>query len=274
MTANAEQIDFWNGQAGETWVRSQDRLDKMLNGLSNIVLTKASTRPGERVLDVGCGCGATSLVLAKQGGIVHGVDVSAPMLAHARQRAAKVDNLSFTEADAAVHDFEGAYQLVFSRFGVMFFEDPFVAFKNLHAALASDGRLVFMCWQSPANNPWVSTAGRVIAPFLDQAEAPDPKAPGPFAFADESYLRDILVQAEFRDIEIESVTLDLLVGDDLESAMRFQGEVGPLARALTELSDEKKVQALDAVRQVFSTQMTPSGLKLGGATWLVSAKAS
>lgn len=274
MTANSDQIDFWNGQAGETWVRSQDRLDKMLNDLSDIALTKAATRPGERVLDVGCGCGATSLVLAEQGGLVHGVDISAPMLAHARQRATNIENLSFTEADAATHNFEGAYQLVFSRFGVMFFEDPFVAFKNLHAALVSDGRLVFMCWQSPANNPWVSTAGRAIAPFLDPTEPPDPKAPGPFAFADENYLRDILHQANFKDIEIESVTLDLLVGSDLESAMRFQGEVGPLARALTELSDEKKAQALDAVHQVFSAQMTPSGLKLGGATWLVSAKAS
>lgn len=271
MTENADQIEYWNGQAGQTWVRAQERLDAMLEDFSAIALTKAAPAQGERVLDVGCGCGATSIALAQQGAEVRGVDISEPMLARAQQRAEGLGGVSFTRADAANYSFAQEYDLIFSRFGVMFFQEPFAAFQNLRQALGQQGRLVFMCWQPPANNPWISEAGRVIAPFLADTSPPDPKAPGPFAFADQQYVQDILEQANFGNVDIESVTLDLHIGDDLESVMQSQGEVGPIARALTELEGEQKEQALLAVRNLFSEKMTDTGLDLGAATWLVSA---
>ena len=270
---NAAQIEFWNGQTATTWVRSQERLDDMLQHLSAIAIDKASAQTGERVIDVGCGCGATTLAMAQAGASVWGVDISAPMLARAKERASGIKNVAFAEADAAVQALTPDHQLIFSRFGVMFFADPYAAFKNLRTGLSDDGRLVFMCWQSPAVNPWISVAGRAIAPFLPEAEPLDPRAPGPFAFADADYVRDILQQANFVDVQIDSVTLDMHVGDDLESAMFSQGEIGPMARVLAELSGDKKEQALAAVREVFSERMTERGLDLGAATWLVSAQA-
>ncbi len=217
MTDNSDQIEYWNGQAGDTWVRAQERLDAMLEPLSSIVLDKAAACSGERVIDVGCGCGATSLALAASGAEVWGVDISAPMLARARERAAGLSNVVFSKADAATAQLTADHQLIFSRFGVMFFSDPLLAFKNLHSGLSDDGRMVFMCWQAAQVNPWITIAGRAIQPFLPPAEPVDPKAPGPFAFADKDYLNTLLVDAGFSHIEINPVSADLHVGDDLES---------------------------------------------------------
>jgi SAM-dependent methyltransferase len=274
VTDNSDQIEYWNGQAGDTWVRAQERLDAMLEPLSSIVLDKAAACSGERVIDVGCGCGATSLSLAASGAEVWGVDISAPMLARARERAAGLSNVVFSKADAATAQLTADHQLIFSRFGVMFFSDPLLAFKNLHSGLSDDGRMVFMCWQAAQVNPWITIAGRAIQPFLPPAEPVDPKAPGPFAFADKEYLNTLLVDAGFSHIEINPVSADLHVGDDLVAAMQFQGEVGPLARVLAELSGENKEVALQAVREAFTPLLTESGLNLEGATWLVSARRS
>jgi hypothetical protein len=182
-----------------------------------------------------------------------------------------MDNVAFGKTDAATQDLTPDHQLIFSRFGVMFFADPVAAFANLRAGLTEDGRLVFVCWQAPRANPWVSIAGRVIQPFLAESEAPDPRAPGPFAFADEDYLRGILEQAGYANIVLDGINIDLHIGDDLESAMQSQGEVGPVARALAELEGDKKEQALTAVREAFTPLLTDAGLNLGAAVWLVSA---
>ena len=148
---NQEQIDYWNQRAGATWAELQERLDALLAPLSKAGLNAAQVKAGERVLDVGCGCGDTSIALQQKGAEVLGVDVSAPMLEHARKRDSSV---KYLQADAARTDFEGVFDLMFSRFGVMFFDDPKSAFKNLHGALKPDGRMLFVCWQPPAANPW------------------------------------------------------------------------------------------------------------------------
>ena len=271
MTDNSQQIEYWNGVAGDTWVRGQERLDAMLTELSALVVAKADPQPGERVIDIGCGCGATSLALAAQGASVWGIDISAPMLARAEQRADGMENLAFSQADAATQALNPDHQLIFSRFGVMFFDDPVAAFTNLRSGLSEDGRLVFICWQAPADNLWVSLAGRVLQQYLPPAEAVDPQAPGPFAFAKADYLGGILEQAGFANIAIESRTVELHLGDDLDAAMQAQAEVGPVARVLSELSGDTKEQALAAVREVFTQHMNDQGLDLGGAVWLVSA---
>ena len=271
MSENQQQIEYWNGEAGATWVRAQERLDSMLEPLSAVAIDKASPAGGERVIDVGRGCGTTSLAIAARGASVWGVDISEPMLAHAKQRASGMDNVAFSVADAASQAMTPDHDLIFSRFGVMFFADPVAAFSNLRGGLKPSGRMVFLCWQAPRANPWVSIGGAAIQPYLPETEAPDPKAPGPFAFADPDYLRGILEQAGFADIAIDPVEMNLCLGADLDAAMEFQGQVGPAARALAELSGAAREDALAAARAALEPYAGADGVVLGSATWLVSA---
>lgn len=272
---NEAQIDYWNGQAGETWVRSMDRIDAILAPITQILLERAAVVPGERAVDVGCGCGSTTLELARRGALVFGVDISEPMLALARQRAAGQKNVAFRRADAATQPFTPDHALVFSRFGVMFFAQPVEAFRNLRTGLTPGGRLCFVCWQTAADNAWMSTAVRAVAPFLAKPETPpDPRAPGPFAFADREYLRSVLSRAGFDAIEIEDLRLLLHLGDDLDQALAYQSDVGPFARALAELEGETRHRALAAAREALAQHVTPQGVDLGAACWLVTARSS
>ena len=271
MSSNQEQIEYWNDRAGETWAELQDRLDALLAPLSAAALAAAEVRPGDHVLDVGCGCGDTSIAMSAMGAKVLGVDVSAPMLARARSRDASIE---YQQADAATTDFARAFDLVFSRFGVMFFDDAAAAFRNLHNALTSDGRLLFVCWQPPARNPWMATAGRAIAPYLPSSdEAPNSRAPGPFAFADARYVEQILQDAGFSRIRIKSHEESLKVADTLAEAVQFQTRVGPAARVIAELEGDKRAQALAAVEDALRPFDRGSGLHLDSAVWLVSAEA-
>jgi len=273
MSGNLQQHKYWNGQAGETWTSNQVKLDRMLSPLSAEAVRIAAAMPGERVIDIGCGCGDTSIALAGTGAVVQGIDLSKPMLSLASQRAQAMQGVSFTQADAAVVPFAQPVQLLFSRFGVMFFEDPIKAFRHLHGGLSKDGRLVFICWQKPTANPWMSLGGRALQPFLPApASPPDPRAPGPFAFSDPAYVEEVLVKAGFNEIVIEPLKRDLKVADTLDEALTIQGQVGPAARAMAELSGDDLEKALDAVRQVLQDHMSDQGLWLGSAVWLVSAR--
>ena len=271
--SNAEQIDYWNGQAGETWVQAAAQTDRLLAPISELAIQRAAVQPGERVVDVGCGCGTTSLELADAGAQVWGVDVSEPMLALATKRAGVRDDLRFSVGDAAEQAFTPDHQLVFSRFGVMFFDEPAAAFANIRTGLVRGGRLCFVCWQAPRENPWMSIGGQAVAPFLPQPQTPiDPRAPGPFAFADKGYLRSILQVAGFSQIRIESIKPTLHLADSLDEAMEFQGRIGPVSRVLGELEGETKAKALEAARAALAEQLTPEGINLGAACWLVTAR--
>lgn len=273
MNDNSEQIKYWNGQAGETWVQVQQVIDQNLAPLSELAIAAADPRPGERVIDVGCGCGTTSLALAARGAAVWGIDISGPMLAHARTRVTDPVNVAFSRTDAATQNYTPDHHLVFSRFGVMFFSDPLSAFTNLRTALTDNGRMVFICWQKPGNNPWMSVAGAAIQPFLPPPTTPpDPRAPGPFAFADKDYLSSIMTGAGFSDLQIDSVTADIYLGRTVDDAMESQSRIGPLSRALGELGGEAREQALSAARAALAKHTTDRGLSLGAAVWLVQAR--
>ena len=154
-------------------------MDAMLEPLSQAALQVANAQADERVIDVGCGCGATSLAMAAAGGQVWGVDLSEMMLQRAKQRAGDLTNVAFSKTDAATQNYTPDHDLIFSRFGVMFFADPIAAFTNLRTALRDQGRIVFVCWQTPRNNPWLSIPGAAVQPFLPPTEeTPDPRAPG------------------------------------------------------------------------------------------------
>lgn len=270
---NQEQIEYWNTQAGPKWVAAQAHLDRMLAPVTGVLLERAAIKAGERVLDVGCGCGETTLMLAEHGAEVTGIDISRPMLARARERAAGRAGVSFREADAALEPFEPVHDLLFSRFGLMFFDDPHAAFANLRRALAPGGRLAFCCWQDVRDNPWVIVPYGVAKPYLPEPqEPPDPRAPGPFALAEADYIREILAEAGFESVNIEPYHPTVRLGDTLDDAMAFLQQIGPLSRALADVDEQTRRQALAAVREALESHVTAEGLCLGGACHLVTAR--
>ncbi len=273
MKDNSEQVEYWNGSAGETWVRIQDRIDQLLAPMTEVALGKTGLSTGDRAIDIGCGCGTTSLLLAAQGASVWGVDISAPMLRHARERASGQDKIHFSEGDASVQAYTPDHQLVFSRFGVMFFADPVAAFSNIHSALTEDGRLLFLCWQSPANNPWLSVPGAALQEFRKDEPPEDPQAAGPFAFGDVDYTTGILTSAGFNDIQIEEVNKDLTLGDTLDEAVEFQSKIGPLSGVLGQLNKADQLRATSAVKDALAAYVSERGVVMRGAALLVSARA-
>ena len=273
---NADQIAYWNAAAGETWVKLQDRLDLQLEPLGRRAQEALAPRAGERILDIGCGSGQTSLELARAvapGGTVLGVDISQPMLDVARQRAAGLSGISFREADATTVPFEaGAFDAAFSRFGVMFFADPVAAFRNIAGALRPGGRLAFVCWRTPAENIFMSlplaAAPAVLPP---RAEPPPPPATqGPFAFADPDRLRRILDAAGFAEIDILAHDQKISSGD-LDTTLDVALKLGPLGAMLRENPDRRAV-VIEAVRDALRPHVTPAGVELDSATWIVTAR--
>lgn len=275
--ANADQIEYWNGKAGERWARRQDRIDASLAEVTKRALPFAEAAPGERVLDIGCGCGTTTLALAKAvgaTGAVRGVDISHPMLEVARRRAAEAGlAIAFDEADASDCAFTPDRDLVFSRFGVMFFADPPGAFANIRKALKPSGRLRFVCWRTAGENLWATAPFQAARDLLPPQEAPDPNAPGPFAFGDGDRLAGILQEAGYRDIAIDRLDSVMVMGADAEEAAREALVIGPLARAAADLDEAAVERVRETVAKAMQAYKTDLGITPPAACWLVGAKA-
>ncbi len=276
MASNEQQIEYWNGRAGQRWAAQQERIDWNLAEITEAVIPFARAKPGEHILDIGCGCGTATLMLARAvrpNGSVAGVDISAPMLAVARARAHSGQaDIPFIEADASAYDFQPTFDLVFSRFGVMFFADPFAAFANIHKAVAPKGRLAFVCWRSMPENMWAAAPFAAAKHLLPPQEAPDPYAPGPFAFADGARLTDILSRAGFHDVALTKFDGAMNMGDTAAEAANEALNIGPLARAAAELDDAARAKILDVVATAMQKFATPRGIAPAAACWLVSAK--
>ncbi|HRD46456.1 MAG TPA: class I SAM-dependent methyltransferase [Caulobacter sp.] len=274
--ANADQIAYWNAQAGETWAAQQEKLDRQIAPLGHAAIDALQPQAGERLIDIGCGCGQTTLELAGEigpGGSVLGVDISRPMLDIARRRDAGAANVAFLEADAQTHVFEpGAADGVFSRFGVMFFADPTVAFANIRKALKPGGRLAFVCWRPLAFNDWMRVPMAAALAHVPPLPAPaDPHAPGPFAFADAERVRTILAGAGFTGVDI--APYDTFVGGHpLEDAVTLSLKVGPLGMLLRENPD-KRDAVIGAVRDALAPHEGLDGVMLPAAVWIVTATA-
>jgi SAM-dependent methyltransferase len=275
---NAEQIEYWNSDRARTWVAQQERIDAAIEPIGMLAVERAELAAGERAIDVGCGCGATSLALAARvgpRGRVLGVDVSAVMLARARERA-RVEgtaNVEFINADAQTHAFESrVWDCIYSRFGVMFFADPARAFANLRGALRGGGRVSFACWRPFPENPWMMVPFAALAKFLTPPPPPPPDAPGPFSFGDPDRVRDILGQAGFERIELTRHDGDLSLGKSLEDAVTFTLSAGPAARLLEGVSADDRTRAERAVREALAPHARGGPVALAGGVWLVTAR--
>ena len=272
-TDNRAQIEQWNGPVGQRWAANHLALDASLLPICDALFARAAVGPTERVLDVGCGCGTTTMRLRALAASVQGVDISGPMLAVARARAAG-DDVAFTLADASTHDFDTRFDLIFSRFGVMFFADPAAAFGHLRAQLAPGGRMVFACWRAVADNAW-ATVPRAIAGELVPSEAPSPpEAPGPFALADRARLDGILAAAGFARRAIEPLDSVLVFGQTAEQAADHAMRMGPLGRAAADLPEEARAQIRARLIPGLARYAGPQGFALPAAVWLVDARPS
>lgn len=276
--ANADQITYWNASAGETWAAMQDQLDRQIGPLGERAMAALAPEVGERAIDIGCGCGQTTMALAARvgpRGSVLGVDISRPMLEVARRRvaAAGLAQVTLSEADAQTHGFAaGVFDAVFSRFGVMFFSDPAAAFANIRKALRPGGRLGFVCWRPFADNPWMMVPLTAALQHLPPIPPPtDPFAPGPFALADADRLRGFLSNAGFADICIEP--FDAMIGaPDLDQAVEVALKVGPLGALLRDQPDKADL-VVGAIRQALAAYIAAEGVRLPSATWIVRARA-
>ena len=275
---NAEQITYWNEHGGPRWVTLQAALDEQLAPLGQAVMDRAVIAAGERVLDVGCGCGETSLELARRvgaRGTVLGVDISMVMLARAAERAAGLANVRFLEADAQTHAFAPAsVDVVFSRFGVMFFSDPHAAFANLARALAPGGRVAFTCWRALADNPWMTVPLFAALQHVPPPPIPAPDAPGPFAFADAHRVRGILADAGLAEITFETRndTLTLGGGGSLEAAVDFAMQMGPASIAIRQADPETVKRVAASIGEALTPYLTPDGVAMPSASWIVTAR--
>lgn len=278
---NAEQIAEWNGAMGQRWAALQADIDRVVVPFGDVAMKLASLQPGERVIDIGCGCGDTSFAMARivgATGSVLGIDVSQPMLdvARARAQAAAVPHLSFRHADASEAELPAHIDLLFSRFGVMFFSRPAAALGHLRKSLRTGGRCVFVCWRAPRDNAWAMVPLSAARQALDVTPPPsDPNAPGPFAFADEERLRTILSDAGFDGVEMQRCDLPIPLGATPRAAADAVAQIGPVARLVREVGVEKLPVILDAVERALTPHAAVDGhVSLNGSTWIVAAKSS
>lgn len=279
---NQQQISDWNGPVGGRWLTYNDWLDERTAAYGEAAFAAVAPKPGEAVLDIGCGAGATSLELARAvgaSGHVIGVDVSEPLIGRARERAqASGLPVEFRLADASAPLFAPhRFDLLFSRFGVMFFDDPVAAFTELRKTLKPDGRIAFACWQEPAKNDWYALPLNAIAGIV-ASEAVDTNAPGPFALSDPRRIERILTEAGFAQVELRAFDAPFYYGRGdtraamVEDALQQVFRVGPIQRLLAAQSDEVREQATVAIQAKLEDLTTEQGLAISGATWTVQAR--
>jgi SAM-dependent methyltransferase len=270
-----QQSEFWNGAGGDAWVAMQPVLDRMFVGFEEMLAAAAAERGAHRVLDVGCGAGATTVAIARRlgdGAECTGVDISAPMVEAAKERVAFDDHPPrFLLADAATHAFEeGEFDLLASRFGVMFFDDPVAAFANLHRAIAPGGGLRFFCWRSPEENSFMTTGARAAAHLLPELPPREPGAPGPFAFAETGRAAEILAASGWDEVQVERV--DVPCAFPKADLTRYLARIGPIGQALRDADDAKRAEVLDVVRAAYQPFVTGDEVRFTARCWSVGAE--
>jgi SAM-dependent methyltransferase len=274
---NADQIAYWNGPAGQRWVEHQRALDALLVPISRALIDRARIEAGECVVDIGCGCGATTIAVAEKvgpSGHVLGLDVSAPMLARAKESTPADAPIEFVHADVMVHHFKPiSTDVVISRLGVMYFADPIRAFLNVRTALRSEGRLAFACWRELRDNPWYLLPLQAAYEHVPKLPALPPNAPDPFAFASREWIEHVLSEAGLRRIRLEEFDTDLDVGGEggLDDAVQRALDIGPASRALEGQPAEMRDLAAASLRKSLTRYVKGQALMMPASLWIVTA---
>jgi len=274
--ANEEQATHWNDAGGRGWVETQELVDSFLKPFENLLVEAVAAEGAKSVLDVGCGTGGTTLAVARRLGAkvrCVGIDISEPMIAAARGRAeAQALTANFVRADAQVHAFEAAgFDMIVSRFGVMFFDDAVSAFANLRRAATGGAKLWCIAWRSTAENPFMTTAERAAAPLLPKLPVRRPDEPGQFAFADRDRVSTILEKSGWNEIDIRPI--DVVCTMPETELMRYLTWLGPVGRILQKEDDLNRRNIFDTIRPAFDPYVHGTDVRFTAACWLVSARA-
>jgi SAM-dependent methyltransferase len=273
MIVNVDQSNAWNGDEGLSWAAHQDRHDIATRRFTAELTRVAAVGETEHVLDVGCGCGQTTRDAARAAarGSALGVDLSAPMLERARTRAAEegVDNVAFVQGDAQVHEFEpGAFDVVISRFGVMFFADPVVAFANIGGALRPGARLALIAWMQLDQNEWLTAIREALA--MDRTlPSPPISSPGPFGLADPEHVRRVLQSAGFTDVDLAPFRSVIELGTDPDDAFAFVRDLPPVHSMVQDLDGTQTEQAMELLRGTLRSHATPAST---ASAWVITAR--
>jgi SAM-dependent methyltransferase len=272
---NVEQHQAWDGHEGEHWARHADRYERSTRRHRERLLAAADLRASDRVIDIGCGSGRTSIEAAQRApeGTTMGLDLSGPMLAVARQRALDeaIENVTFVQGDAQVHPFEPGADVALSLTGAMFFSDPVAAFANIGSGLRPGGRLALVAWRELERNEWVSTIRSSLALGRD-LPTPPPDAPTPFSLADADRVRSILGAAGYVGVALDPVDEPMELGTDADDTFEFFSHVGIVEGLLDGLDDAARAEGLDNLRTALKDAETPDGVLLGSAAWLITAR--
>ncbi|WP_171013736.1 class I SAM-dependent methyltransferase [Chitinivorax sp. B] len=272
--ANDEQTKLWNGPAGHAWINMQALLDQLFKPFENLLVEAVVRNAGHKVLDVGCGTGGTTLAIASRlgtNGYCTGIDISEPMIATAQLRSER-DNTpaSFICANVQAHKFEPAcFDMIISRFGVMFFDDPVQAFSNLKHAARDKAKLRFIAWRSAAENPFMTTAERAAAPLIPNLPTRRPDAPGQFAFGDQHRIYSILHQSGWTDIQIQPI--DVACTFPEQNLLQYLTQLGPVGLILQEADEQTRTRVIHVVRQAFDPYVHGMEVRFTAACWMVSA---
>ncbi|KLN56489.1 class I SAM-dependent methyltransferase [Variovorax paradoxus] len=272
-----EQAALWNGRAGRAWVDAQEPLDRLLAPFENLLVDEACAASPRRVLDVGCGTGATTLAIARllgAAGHCVGADISEPMIAAARARAERVGApASFICGDVQRHAFEPAsFDLIVSRFGIMFFDSPVQAFANLRHAASDGAALRVIAWRGAAENPFMTTAERAAAPLLPNLPARQPGAPGQFSFADRDRVSSVLEESGWTGIDIRPIDVECTLPE--KALHGYLTRMGPVGLVLQDADERTRTQVIEAVRAAFEPYVHGSEVRFTAACWMIGAQAA
>jgi SAM-dependent methyltransferase len=272
-----EQTEGWNGVAGRAWVEAQEVLDRMFRPFEDLLVEAVSGGAGGRVLDVGCGAGGTTLAVARllgAKGRSTGIDISEPLIAAARARAEREGTpATFICADAGAYAFgPRSFDMIISRFGVMFFDDAVQAFANLRRAATDDAELLFVAWRSEAENPFMTAAERAAAPLLPDLPARRPEEPGQFAFANGERVYTILEQSGWAEIDIRPIDVPCSLPE--KELVPYLTRLGPVGRALHDADDRTRARVVETVRPAFDAYVHGAEVRYTAACWMVSARAN